>query len=336
MPAKPVLDQAPRLYGNLGRLHFPITTAAPAGSTYSSRFVISEVSRSYEDWLPAVNLALDITPELIARFSAARVMSRPSYGQLIPAGSANLVIQTASFSNPFLDPIRANTIDAALEWYFAPGSLISVGYFYKNIETYIQSLPQLVPFQDIGLPLSLLTGTQLRATDLFSVQRNVNTPGGPLRGFEVNVQLPFRFLPGALSNFGALGNFTRVRSNITYLIGGGRTRVAPLVGLSGETASGTLYYEDSKFSIRSTLNYRSSFLTAVPSGSVDADSSSNANSIFVDASASYNLTENIKLIAEVSNITNETNRLTVDTVRQDRLYTAYFGRTYALAVNFQL
>lgn len=314
----------------------PITTAAPAGSTYSSRFVISEVSRSYEDWLPAVNLALDITPDVIARFSAARVMSRPSYGQLIPAGSANLVIQTASFSNPFLDPIRANTLDAALEWYFAPGSLISVGYFYKNIETYIQSLPQTVAFQDIGLPLSLLTGTQLRPTDLFSVQRNVNTPGGPLRGFEVNVQLPFRFLPGALSNFGALGNFTRVRSNITYLLGGGRTRVAPLVGLSPETASGTLYYEDSKFSIRSTLNYRASFLTAVPSGSVDADSTSNASSIFVDASASYNLTDNIKLIAEVTNITNETNRLTVDTIRQDPLYTAYFGRTYALAVNFQL
>jgi outer membrane receptor protein involved in Fe transport len=63
------------------------------------------------------------------------------------------------------------------------------------------------------------------------------------------------------------------------------------------------------------VNYRAAFLTAVPSGSVDADSTSNASSIFVDASASYNLNEHIKLIAEVSNITNETNRLTVDTTR---------------------
>ncbi|MDV3456210.1 TonB-dependent receptor [Sphingomonas sp. HF-S4] len=313
----------------------PITTAAPAGSTYPSRFVISEVGRSYEDWLPSVNLALDITPNLIARASAARVMSRPSYGQLIPAGSANLVIQTASFSNPFLEPIRANTFDAALEWYFSPGSLISVAYFYKNIETYIQTTSQQVAFQDIGLPLTLLDGTQLRPTDQFTVQRSNNTPGGPLRGFELNVQLPFRFLPGALSNFGALGNFTRVRSNINYVISPTLSRTAPLVGLSPETASGTLYYEDSKFSIRSTVNYRAAFLTAVPSGSVDADSTSNASSVFIDASASYNLSDNIKLIAEVSNITNETNRLTVDTVRKDPLYTAYFGRTFALAVNFQ-
>lgn len=314
----------------------PITAAAPAGAPFASRFVISEIGRSYDDWLPSMNLALDVTPDLIARFSASRVMSRPSYGQLIPAGSANLVIQTASFSNPFLEPIRANTFDASLEWYFAPGSLISLAYFYKNIESYIQTTSTSVAFQDIGLPLSLLSGTLLNGNDQFTVQRSNNTPGGPLRGFEVNVQLPFRFLPGALSNFGALANFTRVRSNINYIISPTLSRTAPLVGLSPETASGTLYYEDSKFSIRSTLNYRSSFLTAVPSGSVDADSTANASSIFVDASASYNLTENIKLIAEVSNITNETNRLTVDTVRQDPLYTAYFGRTYALAINFQL
>ncbi|VVS96468.1 conserved exported hypothetical protein [Sphingomonas sp. EC-HK361] len=313
----------------------PITTANPTGSTYASRYVISNVSRSYEDWLPSANVAIDITHDLIARLSAARVMSRPSYGQLIPAGSANLVIQTASFSNPFLDPIRANTFDASLEWYFAPGSLISVAYFHKNIETYIQTTSQQVAFQDIGLPLSLLTGTQLRPTDQFTVQRSNNTPGGPLNGLEVNVQLPFRFLPGFLRNFGALGNFTRVRSNINYIISPTLSRTAALVGLSPETASGTLYYEDKKFSIRSTVNYRSAFLTAVPSGSVDADSTANASSIFVDASASYNINDNVKLIAEVSNITNETNRLTVDTVRQDPLYTAYFGRTYALAVNFQ-
>ncbi len=314
----------------------PISRPNPAGSPFSTGFDISYVSRSYEDWLPSINLALDITPEVIARISAARVMSRPSYGQLIPAGSANLVIQTASFSNPFLDPIRANTFDASLEWYFAPGSLVSVAYFHKDIETYIQTTSTQVPFNQIGLPLSLLANNPtLSPTDLFTVQRSNNTPGGPLRGVEVNVQLPFRFLPGFLSNFGALGNFTRVRSDINYVISPTLSRTAPLVGLSPETASGTLYYEDSKFSIRSTVNYRAAFLTAVPSGSVDADSTSNASSIFVDASASYNINDHIKLIAEVSNITNETNRLTVDTVRKDPLYTAYFGRTYALAVNFQ-
>jgi len=314
----------------------PIPTAAPAGSPYPSQYVISAVQRSYDDWLPALNVALDITPNLIARVSLARVMSRPAYGQLIPSGSANIVIRTASITNPYLDPIRANTFDASLEWYFAPGSLLSVAYFHKDIETYIQNTSQLVPFRDLGLPLSLLqgTGTGVTPDELFSVTRSNNTDGGPLRGYEVNLQLPFRFLPGALSNFGVLANFTRVRSSINYIISPTITRRAPLVGLSPETASGTLYYEDNKFSIRSTINYRAAFLTGVP-GPTDSDANVNASSIFVDASASYNLTDNIKLIAEVQNITNETNRLYTDTTRQDPLYTAYFGRTYALAVNVQ-
>ncbi|UUL84009.1 TonB-dependent receptor [Sphingomonas qomolangmaensis] len=318
-----------------------IPTAAPAGSRFPTVGVISAVERSYEDWLPSANIAFDLTSNLIARLAAARVMSRPSYGQLIPSGSVNVAIRTGSFSNPFLDPIRANTFDAALEWYFAPGSLISIAYFHKDIETYIQNTTQLVPFRELGLPDTLLLNSNATPEELFNVTRSNNTPGGPLRGFEVNVQLPFTFLPGFLSNLGALGSFTRVRSDIDYILqtdpatgAPTLTRTAPLVGLSPETASGTLYYEDERFSIRSTVNYRAGFLTSLP-GPTDSDANGNASSIFVDASASYNLSQNIKLIAEVSNITNETNRLYTDTTRQDPLYTSYFGRTYALAVNFQ-
>ncbi len=318
-----------------------IPIAAPAGSLYPTLGVITTVERSYEDWLPSANVAFDLTSNLIGRLSAARVMSRPSYGQLIPSASVNAVIRTGSASNPFLDPIRANTFDAALEWYFAPGSLLSVAYFYKNIETYIQNTNQLVPFRDLNLPLSLLSGSTASPDELFNFSRSNNTPGGPLRGFEVNVQLPFRFLPGFLSNFGALGNFTRVRSNINYILqtnpATGQPTLsvtAPLVGLSPETASGTLYYEDDRLSIRSTVNYRGAFLTGIP-GPQDSDANVNASSIFIDASASYNISENIKLIAEVQNITNEQNKLYTDTTRQDPLYTASFGRTFALAANFQ-
>lgn len=317
-----------------------IPTAAPAGSVFPTIGVIASVDRTYEDWLPSANLAVDVTNNIIARLAAARVMSRPSYGQLIPSGNVNTAIRTGSFSNPFLEPIRANTFDAAVEWYFAPGSLLSVAYFFKDIETYIQNTTSLVPFSELGLPSSLLVDTNVTPDDLFTISRSENTPGGPLRGFEANLQLPLTFLPGVLRNFGILGNFTRVRSNINYILQSANgvptlTTTAPLVGLSPETASGTLFYEDDRFSIRSTLNYRAGYFTSIPSGSADSDVVGMADTIFVDASASYNLTENIKLIAEVQNITNEQTKMYVDSVRRDPLYTSYFGRTFALAVNFQ-
>ena len=56
-----------------------------------------------------------------------------------------------------------------------------------------------------------------------------NTPGGPLTGFEANLQLPFSFLPGIWSNFGLLANVTHVKSTINYIT---RTATATLPQLS--------------------------------------------------------------------------------------------------------
>lgn len=317
-----------------------VPVKAPVGSAYANIGVITGVDRSYDDWLPSANLAIDITPKLVARLAAAKVMTRPNYPQLVPSGSFNAAVRTASLGNANLDPIRASTYDAALEWYFAPGSLLSVAYFHKNIGTYVQTVQTLVPFNTLGLPESLLAGTGVTPTDLFTFTSSVNTPGGKLDGYEVNLQLPFRFLPGVLKNFGLLANYTHVKSNINYVLqsaGGVVTlsRTAPLAGLSPDTASGTLYYEDSKFSIRSTVNYRSAFATNIPSGSPDSDAYGVRKSIFVDASASYAVTDQFKVILEAQNIFDRHNSLYFDTTRQDTLYDSSSGRTFAVAINFK-
>ena len=287
-----------------------------------------------------MNLALDITPSLIARVSAARVMSRPAYGQLIPAGSANLVIQTASFSNPFLDPIRANTFDAALEWYFRPGSLLSAAFFYKDISTYIQSISSQIPFTDLGLPNELLTGTNTVPSDIFTISQPVNTPGGPLKGIELNAQIPFNFLHGFLGNFGVLANYTHVISKINYCltsVSGVCTVSAKddLIGLSPNTASATLYYEDEKFSIRTTGNFRDQFIRGIPA-SAGSDLQGNAKTFYMDASASYNISDRLKVIVEATNLTDEQNRLYIDSTRQDTLFETRIGRTFTFGVNYRM
>jgi hypothetical protein len=71
-----------------------------------------------------------------------------------------------------------------------------VAYFHKQISTYIQSVNTLVPYTQLGLPNTLLLNSNTLPTDLFTVTRSVNTPGGPLNGVEANLQLPFTFLKG--------------------------------------------------------------------------------------------------------------------------------------------
>src|SRR5699024_4377028 len=108
------------------------------------------------DWLPSANLVVEITPDLQLRLAAAKVMSRPDLGPLIPNSGVDAVGRRGSIANPNLDPIRATAYDAALEWYFARGSLLSIAYFRKDIGTYIQSINSLIPFNQLGLPDTLL------------------------------------------------------------------------------------------------------------------------------------------------------------------------------------
>ncbi|HTF95716.1 MAG TPA: TonB-dependent receptor [Cellvibrio sp.] len=315
-----------------------VPTTAPAGSTYPTIAKPAKVNRTYDDLLPSTNVVVEINPSLQARFSFAEVMSRPELGLLIPSGSMNPTTRVASVGNPFLDPIRAKTYDAALEWYFDEGALASVAYFEKDISTYIQSISSMVPYTELGLPTTLLEGSAATPTDLFTVNRSTNTPGGPLKGYELNLQLPFTFLPDFWQNFGLLSNYTHVTSDINYVLQSANgvptlTTTNDLIGLSKNAASATIYYENDLFSFRTTGSYRSGYLRAIPSGGNDSDVLGNHSTLFVDTSASYNLTDNVMLILEAQNLTDERNTLYIDSKRKDPLFETRIGRTFTLGVN---
>jgi len=316
-----------------------IAVAPPAGQTSPTGLVgqYAQARRGYQDWLPSANIVIEPVRDLLFRLSGAKVMTRPELAILTPTSGVNPVTRVGNVNNPFLEPIRANSFDAALEWYFKPGSLLSVAYFYKDIKSYIQNVNSQVPFNELGLPNALLENSQTSPTELFTVSQPFNTPGGPLQGVEVNAQLRLDFLPGVLGNLGVLANYTRVTSEIEYILAsvGGVPTVTTtndLVGLSKNTASGTLYYEDDRFSIRSTANYRDRFIRGIPA-SPGSDLQGNKPTLYVDASASVGITDNLKLIVEATNLTDERNVLYTDSVRQDTLFETRIGRTVTAGVN---
>ena len=312
-----------------GRGYVPLGTSATAITS----------SRGYDDWLPAVNIAAEFTDRLIGRISAAKVLSRPELSNISPGLSSFFPNQrTIASGNPDLDPIRANTVDVSLEYYLPRGGILSIGGFYKDIKTYIQAFQQTIPYTETGLPLSLLQGTDALPSDLFRVSTYKNTKGGPLKGIEVNYQQSLAFLPGFLSNLGVLANYTYVDSDIVYCTDAActATTTKPMIALSKNSVSGTLYYEDRKFSIRSTGTYRSSFLTNVPVGTAGSDVQGNPSTFFVDAAAYYQITPQVRITLEAQNLTNEHNGYYVDSIRQDTLYDVYSGRKFTIGVNLKL
>jgi lysophospholipase L1-like esterase len=176
--------------GNLG-LRYVKTEQEATGYQATSGGTAVTVAQEYSDTLPSMNLALNITRDVVWRLAAAKVMARPQLGNLSPGGTitttGNLSI---TVGNPLLKPFRAATYDTSFEWYIGRSSFLGVGFFYKDIDTYIQTLRTNVPYNETGLPLSLLPAN-FTGTEVFQVTTPVNTKGGPLKGYEINYQQAF-------------------------------------------------------------------------------------------------------------------------------------------------
>lgn len=280
------------------------TTVSPSGFEWTS------VGRSYSDDLPSLNLVVEPADDLLLRIGAAKVMARPGLANISAATNVSVAGASRSVStgNPFIEPYRAKTVDLAVEWYPARGSILSAAFFYKDVSTYVQSVTISAPFSSTGLPDTLLAGTGVTSADLFQISNVINTPGGPLKGMELNFQQALTFLPSFLSNFGILANYTYVDSDINYFVsaasGTSVTVTQPLLNLSKHAFNATLYYEDGPFQARIAGNYRSKYLTSVPA-SYNTDVAGVRSMTYYDFSISYRISENMTVSLEGINITNE-------------------------------
>lgn len=309
------------------------------------------VERAYEDWLPAGNLALYPREDLIVRGSIAKVMTRPSLGNLTPGGSVDGFNYRITSGNPALNPFRATAYDASVEWYFARESIFSIAVFQKDIASFPITASTTGSYASTGLPLSLILASSPAAANPegqpWTINTTVNGEGGKLQGVEFAVQGPFSFLPGFWSNFGGIANLTLVDSDVDYTVQGAatnplgtfptlvrRTETERLFNLSRQAFNATLYYEVDKFSARASAAYRSGFLDAT-SGTGNVFEGYNS-SINVDASMRYRLNDNLEFSLEGVNLTDEYRDRFTD-LEADRNYEYnHFGRTIMFGVRYKM
>lgn len=294
------------------------------------------VNHEYKDTLPALNLVANLTKDFIVRFGAAKVMTRPQLGFLSPGGAiATTGTLTINTGNPFLKPFRAKTFDTSFEYYFGKNAFVGLGLFQKNIDTYIQSLRTNVPFRETGLPMSLLP-SNFTGDEVFQVTAPINTDGGKLKGFELNYQQPFTFLPGWGRNFGTLLNYTKVSSKISYAISPTSSAriVDDLLNLSPKSWNATLYYDDGKFSARLSAAKRSAFLTRVP-GQNNNDVEGKNGTMNVDISMSYKFDERLEFTLEGVNLTNEPNDQFISRARNSVVVNNVTGREFLAGLRYK-
>ncbi|UDF05003.1 TonB-dependent receptor [Asticcacaulis sp. AND118] len=310
---------------------------AATGSGANLKIEMVEAERSYDMNLPSANFAADLTDDVVFRISAAETIARPSISGLTPGGDVSIQGSNFSYSrgNPDIKPTKSKNLDLSLEWYPALNSLYAAGFFYKKIDTFVQTVVERIPFNQLGLPLSLLTPTNTSPSEIFNVSQPFNSPGGELKGFEVNAQQQLDFLPGFWAHFGVLANYTYVDSSIDYLTSTAANAAVvnqTLIGLSKNAANFTLYYETEKFSVRGSVAYREGYLTAVPAADGNSVAGTNETTNF-DMQASYNLTPRLKLSLEGINLTDAFNDQYVDASNRLNVR-SHTGRQFFLSARY--
>ncbi len=278
------------------------------------------IKRSYDDYLPALNVTLEPLDNVLVRFAASKVMSRPTLASLSPAGSITTASQTLTIGNPFLDPIRATTYDLSLEWYPDRDTLFTVSVFKKDLETWIQSLVRTIPFSETGYDESFLVGTGQTGATAYNVTQPINTTGGELLGYEVAINKPLTFLPGFLSKTGIIVNYTHVDSQIDYVVSSSAAatvyRPYNLLGMSPNSYNATFYYEDERLSGRISYSYRDGYISILlPGSSADLWGKEAVSSL--DAQISYQVNSRLTVVLEGTNLTDEAqdSRITYNTAQ---------------------
>ncbi len=216
-----------------------------------------EVSASYTDFLPSLNLSLRFNNDFVVRVGAAREIIRPRLDDMratlsFGVDNTSRIISGGS-GNPFLRPWRANAFDLTVEKYFGTKGYVAVQGFYKDLKSYIYN--QDTPFDFTGFPVPSGLGFTPNVQGFINAPINGN--GGAIYGVELAGTVPFEVITPVLSGFGVTGGAGYTQTNIEPTPG------APpenLPGFSDVVANGSAFYEKNGFNIRGSVRYRSSFI----------------------------------------------------------------------------
>ena len=271
--------------------------------------------RDYTEVLPSFNIAFDTAEDQIVRFGAARVMARPNYSDLAPiesVGALSVEFPTGAAGNPNLDPQIADQFDMAWEWYFDDSSLISVTYFYKDIQSY----------RTTGSYISPHYNEENDEWVDVTIHRPENGLGGSTDGLEVGYQQAF-------GDFGLSGNYTYTNAESNQEREEGVAGSGLVEGASDHMFNATAYYENDTFGARLMYNYRTEWYKGVSWTGAELWNESYGQ---LDFSSSYIISENFNVVFEAVNLTDE--EVVEYDGEQSRLMSVYQnGRRFVLGLN---
>ena len=305
------------------------------GATLVSNGVVTPIvgNRDELNFLPSATLKFRPTDDLILRLVAGKSVTAPEFAQLNPATNIAPLGATGNSStygagsggNPDLRSIKTQNLDGAIEWYFNRTGSLTLSAFYRKLDGYIQTYSEVELFP---------TGPG-GALQTYQVSRPRNTDEGSLKGIELAYQQFFDFLPGPLSGLGVQANFTYADGKVEAPpVAGQPTTMQRITPVSKYSYNLVAIYEKYGFSARLAYNWRSKFVDSyagnIPGGLVEVSPLA-----FLDFSASYDVTPEITISIDATNLLNETYQDSFGGYAATPRDTRQYDRTFGAGVRFR-
>ena len=246
-------------------------------TAYDSNGDLETITRPYSNVLPSINAVYKVSDNLLVRGAASQAMARDTFQNLSSNITINATTGSATAGNPYLTPIKANQFEIGSEWYFSEASLLSGTYFWKSLNTFVYTQSD----------EEVINGQSLVVTRPFNSDH-----GAKIQGLEMQWQ------QAIWGGFGIVTNYTFTNGSVDPIPGQPKLQ---LQGNSKHQANASLYFESPRWSARVSYNFRSEAFGGLTMGSQIVTDPYHQ----VDATASFNATNDFTVFATAVNITNE-------------------------------
>ncbi|WP_286876429.1 TonB-dependent receptor [Marinimicrobium sp. UBA4509] len=250
-------------------------------------------SKSYSHVLPSLHLNYALQDNMAVRAALTSTIARPGFEAAGPwqiieiEGSGDDIERVAETGNPDLEPLESTNFDLRWEYYPTGVSLMSAGFFYKDISNYF-------------LTANVAGEAPFEAFD--EVTQTINGGDAELYGIELAYIRQFDFLPGPWDGLllDASYTFTDSESDLPE-----RDSGIPLPGQSDHIASFALGYEKHGFNIRVAAAYRSEFFEETDDASDPMFDRYQDNHLQVDITSKYRINDMAQVYMNLVNINDE-------------------------------
>ena len=287
---------------------------------------------NYTNVLPGLTLKYDLNDRTVLRAAFTTAHARPNYYALVPYVDIQREKREITAGNPNLKATYSYNFDLLGEYYSKSVGIVSGGFFYKRLDNFIFN------YLDIDYTAEKFAAdfpgftNPIGAGEVWEYLRPMNGRSVDMFGFEVALQRKLDFLPGRfLRNFGVMLNYTFTHSvtrGIYNEDGEERTNVS-LPGTAPHMVNASLSWENSRLSVRVSLNYTAGYLDEVASeafGDRYYD-----GQLFLDANASYRFGKYVRVFFEANNLTNQPLRY-YQGIRSRMAQLEYYKGTFNLGV----